>query len=179
MYQGRVFRVGEKIISMDKVYRMAERIMELREQGVSQQETAVRLNLDRSFVSRLEAAGEIRRGSRVAVIGFPLANVEELSELCFSYGLDYYLLMTNRERWVMVRDQKALDFIDRVFEMIALLRDFDTLVMISSEKWYRLAEVLLDLQVLFINLGPTPIREDCYVEPGLLDKILAGVTAGK
>lgn len=164
---------------MDKVYRMAERIMELREQGFSQQETAVRLNLDRSFVSRLEAAGEIRRGSRVAVVGFPLANVEELSELCCSYGLDYYLLMTNRERWGMVRDQKALDFIDRVFEMIARLRDFDTLIMISSEKWYRLAEVLLDLQVLFINLGPTPIQEDCYVEPGLLDKILAGVIASK
>jgi len=160
----RIFRIGEKMISLDKANRLVERAMELREQGLSQQEAANRLHLDRSFISRIEAIGEIRKGNRVAVIGFPLSNTEELSDICRSYGLDFYLLLTDQQRWEMVRDKQALDFFNRMFELIAHLRKFDTLIMISSEKWYQLSEALLDIQIVYIDLGSSPIRKDCLVD---------------
>ncbi len=165
MKSERVFRIGEKMISLDKVTRLVERVLELREQSISQQEVSKRLHIDRSFVSRLETIGEIRKGNRVAVIGFPLVNTDQLSDICRSYGIDFYLILNNQERWDMVRDQQALDFFNRMFEMVARLREFDTLVMISSEKWYYLAEALLDIQIIYINLGTTPISEDCFVDP--------------
>lgn len=172
MRSERIFRVGDKMISLDKAARLLEKVLELREKGASQQEIANRLHLDRSFVSRLEAAGEIRKGSRVAVIGFPLQNSSQLSSLCQDYGLDFYLLLNNQERWNMVKDKQALDFFNRVFDLVTSLREFDTLIMISSERWYRLAEALLDIQIISIDLGPTPIREDCYLDPQQLKNSL-------
>ena len=175
MANERMFRVGEKLVSLDKATRLIERTLKLREQGFSQQEAARRLNLDRSFVSRIEAAGEVRKGSKLAVIGFPLANSGELTDLCNSYGLDFVLVLDNRQRWSMVKDEQALDFFNQIFEMIARLREFDTLVMISSEKWYHLAEALLDIQIIYIDLGPTPIQEDRYLDSEQLKSVLDAV----
>ena len=121
MQSERIFRVGEKLISLDKAVRLIERTLELREQGVSQQEVARKLQLDRSFVSRLESVGEIRRGNRVAVIGFPLLNTAELIAICRAYGLDFYLLLNNQERWDLVRDKQALDFFNSMLELVARL----------------------------------------------------------
>ncbi len=175
MHSERVYRIGEKLISLDKAVRLIERTLELREQGVSQQETAGRLKLDRSFVSRLEAIGEIRKGNRVAVIGFPLANTVEIAAICSTYGLDFYLLLNNEERWNMVRDKQALDFFDSMVELVARLREFDTLIMVTSEKWHHLAEALIDIQIIYINLGSTPIQEDCYVDPGRFEDAMKQV----
>ncbi len=175
MQSPRVFRIGDKLISLDRAVRMAERALELREKGYSQQEAANRLQLDRSFVSRLESIGEIRKGRRVAVIGFPLANTGELTAVCQERGLDFIFLMNNRERWEMVSDATALDFFNRMLELLARLREFDTLVMITSEKWHQLAEALLDIQVVHIKLGPTPISEDRAVEAAILRETLQQV----
>ena len=175
MQSERIFRIGEKLISMDKASRLIERTLELREQGLSQQEAAKKLQLDRSFVSRLESIGEIRKGNRVAVIGFPLANAAELAAICLSYGLDFYLLLNNEERWNLVRDKQALEFFDRMFELVARLREFNTLIMITSEKWRHLAEALLDSQIIYLNLGSTPIQEDCYFIPGRFEETLKQV----
>lgn len=172
MQSHRIFRVGDKLISLDQATRQIERALELREQGYSQLEAAKKLQLDRSFVSRLESIGEIRKGNRLAVIGFPLSNAAELSGICRSSGLDFYLLLSNSERWDMVREKQALDFFNSMFDLVARLREFDTLIMITSEKWYRLAEALLDLQIIALDLGPTPIEEDCRFDPQLFKETL-------
>jgi transcriptional regulator with XRE-family HTH domain len=161
----RVVRIGEKMISLDKAGRLLEHIFELRARGLSQQEVARRLSLDRSFVSRLESAGELRKGKRVAVVGFPIANSAELTQICRELGLDFCLIMNNRERWALVDDKKALDFFNQVLEIITQLKGFDILVLLTSERWYRLADALLDLQIIYMNLGPTPVQEDCHVDP--------------
>jgi transcriptional regulator with XRE-family HTH domain len=171
----RIIRVGDKLISLDKAERLLERVIKMRSQGVSQQEVARRLSLDRSFISRLESAGEIRKGKRIAVLGFPLQNKETLAEICREMGLEYVLLMDNRERWVLVKEKQALDFFNQVFEMAARLREFDSLVLVTSEKWYRLAEALLDIQIIFISLGQTPVHEDKFVEPEKFRAILAQI----
>ncbi len=160
MQSERLYRIGEKLVSLDKAVRLVGQTLELREQGYSQQETAKRLHLDRSFVSRLETVGEIRKGNRLAVIGFPLANADSIIALCREYGLEFHLILNNSERWAMVQDQQALDFFNRILELVARLRQFDVLVMITSEKWYQLAEALLDIEIIHLELGPSPIAED-------------------
>jgi transcriptional regulator with XRE-family HTH domain len=172
MNTDRIFRIGEKMVSLEKANRIVEKALDLREQGYSQQESAKRLQLDRSFVSRLESVGEIRKGNRVAVIGFPLANRDTIADICRAAGLDFYLLMTNEERWDMVRDKQALDFFNRVLELVKRLREFDTLIMITSDKWRQLAEALLDIQIVYINLGSTPIQEDREINLDLFNQTL-------
>ncbi len=177
----RVVRIGEKLISIDKAERLLERMLTMRSQGFSQQEVARRLSLDRSFVSRLESAGEIRKGKRVAVVGFPIQNTAELTEICLSLGLDYHMLLNNRERWALVEDKQALDFFNQMLEVVTRLRGYDTLVLLTSERWYHLAEALLDIQIVFVKLGPTPVQEDCRVEPSQFRSTLQQVidTSGR
>ena len=67
-----VFRIGDKLVSFDRAVRIVKQVLELRAQGHSQQEVSRILNLDRSFISRLETAGEIRQGKRGAGIGVPV-----------------------------------------------------------------------------------------------------------
>lgn len=165
MHFEKVVRIGDKLISPDKAKRLLERVIELRSEGLSQNEVAKRLSLDRSFISRLESIGEIRKGKRVAVVGFPIGNSDELSGICHELGLDFFLLLNNRERWALVSDRRALDFFNQMLELVTGLRLFDTLFLVTSEKWYRLAEALLDLPVIFINLGKTPVEEDRWVDP--------------
>jgi transcriptional regulator with XRE-family HTH domain len=160
-----IMRIGEKLVSVDRARRLLERVLNLRAQGLSQQEVARRLSLDRSFISRLEAISEVRKGKRVAVIGFPVENKDELTGICQELGLDFFLLMTNRERWELVEGKQALDFLNEVLELITRLREYEILVMATSERWYRLAEALLDCQILYVNLGPTPVSEDMQVDP--------------
>lgn len=172
----KIIRIGDKLVSVDRAGRLLEQILELRAGGLSQQEVARRLGVDRSLISRLEAFGEVRRGKRVAVIGFPLANRDELAAICQELGVEFTLLMTDQERWEMVAGKQALDFFNRVLELITLLRDYEILVMATSEKWHRLAEALLDGQIFHLSLGPTPVRQDCRVDPvrfrSLLEQVL-------
>lgn len=171
----RIFRIGEKLISLDKATRHIERAFELREQGYAQQEAARRLQLDRSFISRLESIGEIRKGDKVAVIAFPIANAAELSAICSACGLDFYLILNNEQRWEMVLDSQALDFFNRMLALVTRLRELDTLIMVTSGKWHHLAEALLDIQIVYISLGATPIESDCHVNPEQFQATLAQV----
>ena len=165
-------RVGDKIISIDKAVCVLNQVLHLRSQGFSQQEVARRLSLDRSFISRLEAVGEIRKGNRVAIIGFPIENKQEVIDICRERGLDFIFILNNQERWSLVRQQKALDFFNQAMEIISRLREYDTLILITSERWYRLAEALLDLQIIFISLGSTPVQENRRVDLVLFEQTL-------
>lgn len=161
----RFVRIGDKIVSPDKAFRLLERILDLRARGASQQEVARRFSVDRSFISRVETAGEIRKGRRVAVIGFPVKNKEVLLDICQELGLDFTLILTDRERWDLVGGNNALDFFNRIMAIISRLKEFDTLLLLTSDRWYRLAEALLDLQIIYYSLGKTPVRADCTVDP--------------
>lgn len=183
MQSEKFVRIGEKIVSVDRVKRLLDRILSLRAEGLSQQEVARRLSIDRSFISRLEVIGEVRKGKRVAVIGFPVANRDELEKICRDRGLEFTLLMTNRERWSMADGKQAVDFFNEVLEIIARLRNYEVLVMVTSEKWYPLAEALLDCQIVYLNLGSTPVQQDCHVDPGqfraLLEQVVDDTAADK
>ena len=74
-----LLRVGEKIIDRDKIYKAVDDILEMRSRGLSQQEIANRIGLDRTAISRLETLGEVRKGGRIALVGFPIKNCEEIA----------------------------------------------------------------------------------------------------
>ena len=75
------YRIQDKMVSREKLMATVTRILELRSRGLSQQETADRLKVDRTFISRLETLGELRKGQTIAVIGFPILNKAEIQEL--------------------------------------------------------------------------------------------------
>jgi small-conductance mechanosensitive channel len=54
------YRIGDKLVSMEKLNRSLAEMLTLRSTGLSQQEVADRCGVDRTFLSRLE---ESSRGS--------------------------------------------------------------------------------------------------------------------
>ncbi len=172
---GELVRIGEKIISIDKIEDTIKQILELRAAGFSQQEAAGRLGLDRTFISRLETLGEVRKGKRLAVIGFPLRNFEEIDRIAKSRGVEFTWLMSEKERWDLVEGQSALEFLDLIMEKIAVLQRFDLAIFIGSRKWQKITEALLDCPVVFLELGSSPITEDCTLAPQRFKEILEQV----
>ena len=51
--------------------------------------SASRLGVDRTLVCRLESLGEIRKGRRLAVVGFPVLNKEEVRQALEREGVDF------------------------------------------------------------------------------------------
>lgn len=174
-----VIRVGNKLLSMKKINRTIEKILELRVQGYSQQEIGGRLNVDRTFISRLEKLGEIRRGKRVAVIGFPIANRDELYRCLVDLGVEYILLFTDKERWQFVRGSDGLELFNSVMRIITELRSYDTVIVIASNYRIKLCEALLDKEVVGYEIGRSPIEGDKDVSIEAVEEIVSSVIGNK
>lgn len=170
-------RIGEKIISREKIIRVIDRLLELRKQGLSQQEVANRLNLERTFISRLEGIGEVRKGERIAVVGFPIKNKEEIVNLLRELGVDYFLIMTETERWQFVKEKTGVQLLNELMDIIATIRTYDTVVLIGSNMRIKLGQALLDKEVIGLEIGESPIEEDRYVEPSVIRKIIEACQA--
>ncbi len=159
----RVIRIGNKLISTEKLDGVIDNILQLRVQGYSQAEVAGRLNVDRTFISRLEKLGEIRKGKRIAVIGFPIENREELEVMLVEEGVEYTLLFTDKERWDFVERTSGVDLLNSIMQIITDLRACDAVVAIASNYRIRLCQALLDKEVIGVEIGKSPIEEDKYV----------------
>lgn len=157
-------RIGDKIISRQQIDRWITRVIELRGLGHSQQEVAQKLKIDRTFISRLESLGELRKGKGVAVIGFPVANGPELEALCRQYGVDWQLFLSEQERLDFVRRKSGLDLFNQVMEILALIRNYDTVIVMGSNKRVQGVEALLDRAVIPIELGQSPLTADVVVD---------------
>ncbi|MDH7478551.1 MAG: transcriptional regulator [Syntrophomonadaceae bacterium] len=173
-----LIRIGEKVINRHKIESSLDRILELRAQGLSQQDVANRLGLERSFISRLEGLGEVRQGARVAVVGFPVANKDEIQQLLEELGVECVLLMTDRERWDFVSQKTGVELLNAVMGLMMELRTYDVVVVLGSDLRIRIAQALLDKEVIPVKLGDTPIATDQYVDPGYLREILTACRSG-
>lgn len=167
-----LLRIGDKLISRDKISSILDRILELRASGQSQQEVAKQLGVERTFISRLEGIGEIRQGERQAVIGFPVLNKAELATVLKELGVDFTFLMTDKERWDFIRRQNAYALVDSLMELMMHLRTFDQVVIIGSDLRIKIAQTILDKEVIPICLGLSPIKEDKWVDPEVVRQIL-------
>lgn len=57
-------RIGEKVISKEKLNREINKILEFRAKGITQEGVARKLGIERTFVSRLESLGGNKKRSK-------------------------------------------------------------------------------------------------------------------
>lgn len=158
-------RIGEKVISKEKLNRELNKILELRAKGVTQEGVARKLGIERTFVSRLESLGEIRRGQKIALIGFPIQNKEELTRLAEELGIEYVLLFTQKERFEFIKRKGKSELFNEIMEIIVNLADFDLIIFMGSDMRVPIVEKIFSVQVIGIVIGHSPIKESKYVNP--------------
>lgn len=168
-------RIGDKVVDRRRIERLVAEMLELRAQGLSQAEVASRLGVDRTLVSRLESLGEVRRGRTIAVVGFPVRNKEELRRALEEEGVDFIFLLTEEERWEFVREKSGLELVNTVMDLIARARGFDHVLVIGSNERIRIAEAVLGRPVIGFEIGRSPIREDKYVDPAAVTRIVRAI----
>lgn len=172
----RFFRISDKIVSREKLVEQITDILRDRERGATQADAAKAHGVERSFVSWLETLGEVRRGRRVGLIAFPVANGDEVRALAEAHGVEFLLVMSQDEREKLEGSPGDAVF-NRVLDTLATLKDFDVLVLLASDWRVGTIEKILGREVVAVTLGPSPLRHDVTVDLEELDDILDGVTA--
>jgi len=167
-----LIRIGDKLISLSRIVTAINEMLDLRQQGFSQADVAKKFNTDRTFLSRLEGLGEIRKGRTIALVGFPIKNIDDLKQVAIEEGVDYFLLMTNRERWDFVYEKSGIELLNEIMSIIYKVRQYDVVIILGSEQRLRLFKALLDNEVVSIELGKSPITQDVYVESDNLRNII-------
>lgn len=167
-----LLRIGDKVISRTKIGNKIKEILELRMLGLSQQEVADKLGVERTFISRLEGMGEIRKGQSIAAIGFPIKNKAEVEKVLKTYGVEFFVLMTEDERTDYVTGCDGVQLSNKIMELINKFRSFDTVIVMASDYRNRIARDLLDNRVIEIDIGKSPIKEDVNVNLDILTEIL-------
>ncbi len=171
-----LIRIGDKLISLEKIHNMVAEIFEARSKGLTQAEVSMQFGLDRTLVSRLETLGEIRRGRSVALVGFPVANKAELYELADRLGVDFVWLMTDGERREFAESRTGVELVNEIFELARQVRSHDTVILMASNTRIRLLTALLDVDaVVPMILGETPLNRDITVDVNVLESIIKEV----
>ncbi|MCL4553546.1 MAG: transcriptional regulator [Actinobacteria bacterium] len=174
----RFYRIGNKVISRDKLFAVIDEILTDRENGSTQEEVASSHKVQRTFVSFLESLGEVRRGPKVALVGFPVSNADPVISLAESKGLDFVLVFSQKER-EDVESASGYDVFNRLLETLAALRDFDLVVLMASDWRIDLVERILGAEVIGIPLGTSPLREDVEVDLVALETLLDDVLSAR
>lgn len=169
-----MFRIGDKVVSRDKLVDALEAILEDRESGATQEEAARHAGVQRSFVSFLETLGEVRRGPKVALVAFPVNNVGEIRALAEEYALDFVLVLSQDER-ESIESGDATEVFNRLLETLAALREFDTVVLAASNWRVETLEKILGAEIVGIPLGPSPLRHAVELDAVELRSILDAV----
>lgn len=172
----RLFRIGDKVVSRNKLVDSIDGILEHRESGATQEEAARQAGVQRSFVSFLETLGEVRRGPRVALVAFPVQNCDEVRALADTYALDFVLVVSQAER-ESIESGDASRIFNQLLETLAALRDFDTVVLVASDWRVKTIERILGAEIVGIELGASPLREDQHVDTAELARVLDAVMA--
>lgn len=166
-------RIGDKLISVSRIMDAIHRILELRVAGRSQQEVAEELGVDRTFISRLETLGEVRKGGKIALIGFPVQNKEELRAVAEAEGVDFILLLNDAERWEFVTDRSGAEVFNSVMELMARLKEFDAVIFIGSDMRIESAKAVLGPEIVIgWSLGPSPIKGDRRVDVAAVAELI-------
>lgn len=166
-------RIGHKLIDSRRIIRRIEEILKTRMSGKSQQETADLLEVDRSFVSRLETLGQVRTGGKTALVGFPIKNKSELEEIAKREGVDYVLLFTDKERRAYATGTSGADLVNEIMQLAADLKKYDAVIFIGSDMRIDLIESMIGREtVIALDIGRSPIKRDVWVDPNEITRIL-------
>jgi hypothetical protein len=151
-------RIGDKLIDRTKIARAVDEILRLRALGLSQQEVANRLLVDRTFVSRLEGVGEVRKGGSMAVVGFPVANDQEIRQAANEEGVDFVFVLSHRERWEFL-DKAGVVLFEEVMNLVTEARKHGMVVILGHNRPALFLNALLDRDVTVHQVPQTPGTE--------------------
>ncbi|WP_353893386.1 transcriptional regulator [Proteinivorax hydrogeniformans] len=168
-----LYRINDKTVSKQKIVEYVGAILDLRAKGLSQTEVSNKLSLDRIFISRLEKLGELRKGKNVAVIGFPIKNVQQVQKLSNKFGVNFTLLLSEKQRWSFVDNKEGVDLFNQILKLVSELKSFDVVIVIASDKRIRQISALLDQKIIPYPIGSSPIKEDIVVDIKRLEGLLA------
>lgn len=166
-------RIGEKIINRERLLALIDKILLLRSNGATQQDVANTLNIERPFISNLESLGEVRVGKKVALVGFPIGNKEEIEEIAKNCGIDFIYILNQKERMGFVKQRSKLEMFNEILELLAQLREYDLVIFMGSDKRSSMIEKVLSTRVYAIPIGPSPLKEDQYIDPDNLKETLS------
>lgn len=130
------------------------------------------MGVDRSFISRLETLGEMRKARQIGVVGFPIKNKEEILRILADKGINNCFLMSEAERTSFVQSKSGTEIVNEMMELIRQYRMYDTVIVLASDKRTKWIESLFDHQVITVDIGTSPLTEDVYVEPARIIEIL-------
>lgn len=169
------YKINDKTISREKIIKYIDKILTMRSLGHSQAEVASLINTDRTFISRIESLGEVRKGKTIALVGFPIGNAQEVRNLAQKYGVNYIFLLSEKERWEFLVSKTGLELFDQLINIVGEIRKYDTVILMGSDMRIKVLESLLDNEVIGINIGESPIRKDVYIDLEYLDRVLQNI----
>lgn len=175
----RLLRIGDKIVDKDRLVNLVSEILQRRAIGATQQEVAAAMGLERAFVSHLEGLGEVRRGNRIAVIGFPIANKEELERIAEQYAIDFVYFLSEKERKEFVHTKGGAQLFNELLDLLSSLKDYDIVILLASDKRIATMVKILDREIIGIPIGGSPIKRDRKVDPTVLADVLSKVANGQ
>ncbi len=147
-----LIRIGEKIISRDRLLKLVSEILHRRSRGATQQEVASVLGVERSFVSHLEGLGEIRRGRRIALIGLSAENRTQIEEIAREYAVDFIFLPDEDHGHFTLSGENPIELFNQVLEILTKLKEFDLVILLTPDKGLSLLEKVLGKEVVSISL---------------------------
>lgn len=165
-------RIQDKIISRTKINQAVTKILQMRAKGLSQQEVADQIGVDRTFISRLEGIGEIRKGKTIACVGFPIKNKTEIQDILENAGVDHIILMTEKERLAYVDERSGREMLNELMDIIGKMHAYEVVIAIASDERLKMIQGLLDGEVITMEIGSSPITEDKWVDPQEIQRIL-------
>lgn len=164
-------RIGDKLVSRERIIKVVDEVLALRQAGLSQQDTAVRVGTDRTFVSRLESLGEIRKGARIAVIGFPVANKAELLEVAGRHGVDFSFILDDSERWSFLEQKSGLELFAEVVGLMETIRRHDVVIILGHNRPAQIIAALAERQAVVFQLAQIEGRP-AWFSPAALSALI-------
>ncbi len=164
-----IIRVGNKVISKEKINNLIGKILQLRASGSTQADVANSLGVERSFISHLEGLGEVRSGKRVALVGFPVANKKEIEELALKKGIEFVYLLSQEERKSFERKKTSAEVFNELLDVLSYLVNFDVVIFLGSDKRIAQFEQILGRRIIGYQLGKSPIQKSVAVDLDVLE----------
>lgn len=174
-----LIRIGDKVINRDRIFHQISRMLAMRADGLSQQEVAEQLKVDRTVISKIETMGEMRKGKKIALAGFPIKNVAELTALAQEEGLDFILLMNELERREFAASKNGAELLNQVMGLLAQARECDWVIFLGSDARLKMMEALVGQNVIGVELGCSPLYEDKWVDPDSIRRLIRSLKQKK
>jgi transcriptional regulator with XRE-family HTH domain len=167
-------RIGDKLVSRERIQRIVDEILSLRQAGLSQQDVAARIGTDRTFVSRLETLGEVRKGQSIALVGFPVANKEDILKVAREQGVDFTFVLDERERWAFLEGKSGIELFAEVVDLFERLRGHAIVIILGHNRPARIMAALVERQAAVFHLPQAEGRE-AWFDPERLADLLQGL----